>query len=78
MLAVRAGDIGKLGVLFERYHAPLFAFISRTMGDRAAAEDLVQDVFVRILKYSQTYREDGCFETWVFRIAYSMWILGNA
>jgi RNA polymerase sigma-70 factor (ECF subfamily) len=38
-------------------------------GNRVAAEDLVQDVFVRILKYRGTYRDDGRFETWLFRIA---------
>jgi RNA polymerase sigma-70 factor (ECF subfamily) len=69
MLAVRDGDVAKLGVLFERYHGGGFDFLSRTTGDVAAAEDLVQDVFVRILKYRATYRDDSCFETWVFRIA---------
>jgi RNA polymerase sigma-70 factor, ECF subfamily len=69
MLAVRNGDVGHLGELFERYHVPLYDFLSRMTGDRTAAEDLVQDVFVRILKYRATYREDSCFETWVFRIA---------
>src|SRR5947199_10008595 len=69
MLAVRHGDVAMLGVLFERYHQPLFDFLSRTTGDRAAAEDLVQDVFVRVLKYRATYRDDSCFETWVFSIA---------
>jgi RNA polymerase sigma factor (sigma-70 family) len=70
MLAVRNGDVAKLGTLFERYHAALFDFLSRTTGDRTAAEDLVQEVFVRILKYRRTYRtEDSCFETWAFRIA---------
>jgi HEAT repeat protein len=51
MLAVRDGDLAKLGLLFERYHRALFDFLSRMTGDRTAAEDLVQDVFVRILKY---------------------------
>jgi RNA polymerase sigma factor (sigma-70 family) len=69
MLAVRNGDVGRLGELFERYHGPLFDFLSRITGDRTAAEDLVQDVFVRILKYRRTYRDDSCFETWVYRIA---------
>lgn len=69
MLAVRDGDLTKLGLLFERYHLALFDFLSRMTGDRAAAEDLVQDIFVRILKYRATYRDEGCFETWVFRIA---------
>jgi RNA polymerase sigma factor (sigma-70 family) len=69
MTAVRSGDLGKLGILFERYHAPLFDFLARMTGDRTAAEDLVQDIFVRILKYRATFRDDGSFETWLFRIA---------
>ena len=62
-------DIQQLGYLFERYHTRLFEFLSRMTGNRVAAEDLVQDVFVRILKYRGTYRDDGRFETWLFRIA---------
>lgn len=69
MLAVREGDLAKLGALFDRYHAGLFGFLSRMTGDRAVAEDLVQEVFVRILKYRATYRDGGSFETWLFRIA---------
>jgi RNA polymerase sigma-70 factor (ECF subfamily) len=69
MTAVRDGDLAKLGLLFERYHAALFDFLSRMTGDRTAAEDLVQDIFVRILKYRATYRTGGSFETWLFRIA---------
>ena len=68
MRAVRDGEVAKLGVLFERHHAALFDFLSRMTGNRTAAEDLVQDVFVRILKYRATFRGDG-FETWMFRIA---------
>ena len=59
MTAVRDGDLAKLGLLFERYHAKLFDFLSRMTGDRTAAEDLVQDIFVRILKYRATYRDGG-------------------
>ena len=69
MHAVRNGDIAKLGVLFERYHRPLFEFLARMTGNPAAAEDLVQDVFVRVLKYRATWRDEGRFETWLFRIA---------
>jgi RNA polymerase sigma-70 factor (ECF subfamily) len=69
MLAVRDGDVAKLGLLFERYHLVLFDFLSRMTGNRTAAEDLVQDIFVRILKYRATYRDDGRFETWLFTIA---------
>ena len=69
MRAVRDGDVGQLGVLFERYHGPVFDFLSRMTGDRVAAEDMVQDVFMRILKYRGTYRDGGSFETWLYRIA---------
>ncbi len=69
MRAVRDGDLEKLGMLFERHHAALFDFLSRMTGNRTAAEDLVQDVFVRMLKYRRTFRDDGRFETWMFHIA---------
>lgn len=69
MIAVRSGDVAKLGILFERYHAPLFDFLARMTGDRTAAEDMVQDIFVRVLKYRATYRDGGSFETWLYRIA---------
>jgi RNA polymerase sigma factor (sigma-70 family) len=69
MRAVRDGEVGKLGVLFERHHLAVFDFLCRMTGDRAAAEDMVQDVFMRMLKYRASYRDDGRFETWMFRIA---------
>jgi RNA polymerase sigma factor (sigma-70 family) len=69
MRAVREGDVSRLGLLFERHHLALFDFLSRMTGSRAAAEDLVQEVFLRILKYRATYVDGGRFETWMFRIA---------
>jgi len=69
MHAVRGGDVAKLGLLFERHHAPLYDFLARMTGNTAAAEDLVQDVFVRVLKYRETWRDEGRFETWLYRIA---------
>lgn len=69
MRKVRDGDLDKLGVLFERHHGALFEFLSRMTGDRTAAEDLTQDVFVRMLRYRSTFRNDGRFDTWMFHIA---------
>jgi RNA polymerase sigma-70 factor (ECF subfamily) len=69
MRAVREGEVARLGLLFERHHTGLFDFFARTLGDRAAAEDLVQEVFIRILKYRRTYRDQGLFVTWMFHIA---------
>jgi RNA polymerase sigma-70 factor, ECF subfamily len=69
MRAVREGDLPQLAALFDRYHVALFDFLNRMTGRRDVAEDLVQEVFLRILKYRATYRDDARFETWVFRIA---------
>jgi RNA polymerase sigma factor (sigma-70 family) len=69
MEAVRKGDTAKLGILFERHHRAVFDFLVRMTGNAVAAEDLVQDVFVRVLKYRATWRGEGRFETWLFRIA---------
>src|SRR5690349_22809092 len=69
MRAVRAGDLSRLAPLFERHHRPLFDYLARMTGSRTAAEDLVQEVFVRILKYRHTYRGTSRFSTWAFRIA---------
>jgi len=69
MMAVRDGEVAKLGLLFERHHGQLFNFLLRLTGDRQLSEDLVQEVFVRLLKYRHTYRADSQFTTWMFQIA---------
>jgi RNA polymerase sigma-70 factor (ECF subfamily) len=69
MDAVRAGDPSAIGVLFDRHHARLFAFFARLTGRRDASEDLVQETFVRILKYSPGFRGDGELVVWMYRIA---------
>ena len=69
MTQVRNGDLGQLGVLFERYHRRLFAFFYRLTSRRDVSADLVQDVFERILKYRNSYTNNGAFSTWIFRIA---------
>jgi RNA polymerase sigma factor (sigma-70 family) len=69
MLEVRNGTGEFLGVLFDRYHGSLFNFYCKATGDRAASEDLVQEVFYRILKYRHTYRPGIPFRTWMYRIA---------
>src|SRR5471030_2260182 len=69
MLAVRAGEIDRLGDLFERHHKPLYGFLVRLTGHRASSEDLVQLVFFRILKYRHTYRDEGKFSAWIYHLA---------
>jgi RNA polymerase sigma-70 factor (ECF subfamily) len=69
MTAVQTGDVARLGVLFERHHRSLFNFFLRLTTDRDAAEDLVQDVFFRILKYRATYQPGTQFRTWMYHLA---------
>src|SRR5947209_13836909 len=69
MFHVRNGVGESLGVLFDRYQDPLFNFYCRLTGDRTMSEDLVQDVFYRILKYRQTYKPGTSFKTWMYQIA---------
>lgn len=69
MLAVRDGELDALGELFERHHGPLFGFLVKLTGQRTAAEDIVQTVFQRMLKYRHTYRDDGSFAAWMYHLA---------
>lgn len=69
MIKVKDGDINKLGLLFERYKKPLFGFFYGMNKDAALSEDLVQNVFFRILKYRYLFRGEGDFRTWMFHIA---------
>jgi RNA polymerase sigma-70 factor (ECF subfamily) len=69
MIEVQQGDVGKLGILFERHHVKLFNFFFRLTGERHTAEDMVQEVFVRMLKYRRSYRERGEFTAWMFTLA---------
>ncbi len=69
MIAVRAGEIRRLGELFERHHRPLYGFFVRLTNQPAASEDLVQIVFYRILKYRHTYRDEGKFSAWIYHLA---------
>lgn len=69
MREVRSGRTGALATLFERHHVRVYRFCVRIIGNRQTAEDLVQDVFMRMLKYRATFRDDVAFGPWMFRIA---------
>lgn len=69
MLKAKEGDLDKLGLLYERYKKLLFAFFYRMNHDAKLSEDLVQNVFIRVLKYRYTFRGDGAFKVWLFHIA---------
>lgn len=69
MLRASRGDVGQLSVLFDRHHARLFCFFVRMTGNPAASDDLVQEVFLRILKYHRTFRAGSHFAAWMYQIA---------
>lgn len=69
MLKVKSGDVEKLGLLFHRYSKRLFGYFYRMTGEAATSEDLVQNVFMRMLKYKHSYAESGNFESWAFHMA---------
>ena len=71
MIDVKDGDVGKLALLFERHHPRIFHFCNRMTGNRAVSEDLVQEVFMRVLKYRETFRGDSAFLPWLYRMAHN-------
>jgi RNA polymerase sigma-70 factor (ECF subfamily) len=69
MLQVRAGHANLLAELFERHHRQVYGFFLRMTGSREVSEDLVQDVFLRILRYRETYQPQTSFAAWMYGIA---------
>lgn len=69
MLAVRGGDLGQLGTLFERHHGAVYRLCFHLTRDAAASEDLTQEVFMRVLKYRRSYRPEGRFSAWLHAMA---------
>lgn len=68
MLKVKSGDVEQLGLLYKRYSRRLFGFFYRMTSSVAISEDLVQNVFMRMLKYKHSYSDTGNFEAWAFHL----------
>ncbi len=69
MQRVRDGELEDLSILYQRYHVMLFAFFIKHTRQKSLSEDLVQEVFLRIMKYRGTYRPGQPFVSWLFSIA---------
>jgi RNA polymerase sigma-70 factor (ECF subfamily) len=69
MLRVRDGDPGSFGLLLERHRAPVLHYLYRMVQNEAVAEELTQEVFLRVFKSRGNYEATAKFTTWVFRIA---------
>jgi len=64
-----AGDAQAFGALVDRYQTRLLNFINRTIGDRERAEDLVQEVFIRVFRHLHRFDQTKKFSTWIYTIA---------
>lgn len=71
MMMVKDGDEEAFKMLFERYKGKIFRFGMRMMRDQQYAEDLCQEVFVKIYMARKRYRPKGSFKAYIFRIAYT-------
>lgn len=69
MLDVKAGDDSSFDFLLQKYRSPLVNFLYRMVRDTAAAEDLAQEVFLRVYRARKQYTPSAKFTTWLFRIA---------
>ena len=69
MLGVKAGDDTSFELLLQRYRRPVVNFLFRMVRDSGAAEDLAQEVFLRVYRARKEYEPNAKFTTWLFRIA---------
>ena len=69
MLRVRDGDGVSFAALLDKHRSPLVHFLWRMVGNHAVAEELAQDVFLRVYRSRASYAPTAKFTTWLFRIA---------
>ena len=69
MEAVKSGDLQQATLLFQRYNKRIYNFLARMTIDRTLAEDLTQNVFLRMIKYRKSYREGAKFQSWIYQVA---------
>jgi RNA polymerase sigma-70 factor, ECF subfamily len=69
MLRVKTGDQAAFDYLVQKYRRPMLSFMFRMSHNSAAAEDLAQEVFLRVYRSRQSYEASAKFSTWLYRIA---------
>lgn len=69
MLRVAAGDEAGFNFLVQKYHRPMINFLYRMVHSQAVAEELAQEVFLRVYRSRESYRAEAKFTTWLYRIA---------
>jgi RNA polymerase sigma-70 factor (ECF subfamily) len=69
MLKAAAGDAGAYNYLVQKYHRAMIHFLFRMVHNQAVAEELAQEVFLRVYRSRESYRAEAKFTTWLYRIA---------
>jgi RNA polymerase sigma-70 factor (ECF subfamily) len=69
MLKVAAGDESAFNFLVQKYHRAMIHFLFRMVHNQAVAEELAQEVFLRVYRSRESYRAEAKFTTWLYRIA---------
>jgi RNA polymerase sigma-70 factor, ECF subfamily len=69
MLRVKSGDDSAFDYLVQKYRRPIISFMYRMAHNAAAAEDLAQEVFLRVYRSRASYEPSAKFSTWLYRIA---------
>ena len=66
---VQAGDAEYFAPLLERYSQPVFSLLVRIVGNREDAEELTQDVFLKVFRSLSSFRRNSSFATWLYRLS---------
>ncbi len=74
MLAYAGGDSRAFEVLYQKHKDALFRFFLRQCGNRALAEELYQEVWLRVIRVRESYQQTAKFTTWLYRIAHNILI----
>ncbi len=74
MVRYQSGDRAAFTLLVRRYERPIHCFVFRSTGSASTAQDLTQDVFVRVVHASAEFRHSSKFSTWIFSIARNLCI----
>src|SRR5687767_7080133 len=72
MLAYGGGDAGAFDTLYARHRGGLFRFVLRAVKDRGVAEELFQEVWVRVIESRSRYAPKARFTTWLYTIAHNL------
>src|ERR687892_745344 len=72
MLAYRGGDAGAFETLYKRHRGALYRFVLRAIKQRPAAEELFQEVWIRVIEARNRYAPRARFTTWLYTIAHNL------